>query len=516
MKTTIKISTLIVNLLFFFISNYTNAQCHIDDWTALKALYESTDGDNWLVRTGWNTQIDNQTSPPANCNLSNLYGVTLSGQRVSCLDLDGVDNCDRSEGSGNFLNGNLPPEIDNLSFLTKLHLSNNFLQNSIPPEIGNLSFLTELGLRHNFLSGSIPNELGNLTFLVELDLVSNQLTGSIPTEFGNLIFMKNLSLDSNSLYGSIPTQLGNLTQLNGLTLSGNQLSGGLPIELSNLINLEGLYLSGNLFSGNLPDWLCNLINLEDVKLGHNQFIGELPSCLCNLTNMKRLEIDHNGLWGSYPPCYTQFCTQFTSIYFDCNFDISDGNNFDITWEDFCANTDGKCGIIDNPCGCMDSTACNYNTNVTCDDGSCIFGDVSCPDPCNCISTPVWPGDLNYDGICNNQDFSLSHLYIGETGTIRNAGGFSWEAQPCEDWGIPQANGQDIKHHDCDGNDNINTNDANAININYGKTHPLPPSISPIPQFSDADYQVELQPVGQIQSNSTSLIDLLPFKRMRIL
>jgi len=44
-------------------------------------------------------------------------------------------------------------------------------------------------------------------------------------------------------------------------------------------------------------------------------------------------------------------------------------------------------IVVDPCdtpinGCTDATACNYNENANCDDGSCNFGNSSCPDPCN--------------------------------------------------------------------------------------------------------------------------------------
>jgi len=53
------------------------SNCHIDDWTALKAIYESTNGDNWTNREGWDVIIANQSSPPADCNLGDLYGVTL-------------------------------------------------------------------------------------------------------------------------------------------------------------------------------------------------------------------------------------------------------------------------------------------------------------------------------------------------------------------------------------------------------------------------------------------------------
>jgi len=78
------------------------AQCHFNDWTALQAIYESTNGDNWINRTGWDALIVNKKNPPANCNLVDLYGVQSVNQqeRVDFLTL-----------SNNNLIGFIPNEI---------------------------------------------------------------------------------------------------------------------------------------------------------------------------------------------------------------------------------------------------------------------------------------------------------------------------------------------------------------------------------------------------------------------
>jgi len=57
MKTTLKAITVV--LCTFLLNTKTNAQCHIDDWTALKALYESTDGDNWTNNSDWQQILSN-------------------------------------------------------------------------------------------------------------------------------------------------------------------------------------------------------------------------------------------------------------------------------------------------------------------------------------------------------------------------------------------------------------------------------------------------------------------------
>jgi Leucine-rich repeat (LRR) protein len=41
-------------------------------------------------------------------------------------------------------------------------------------------------LEGNYLTGDIPEELGNLSQLMALDLANNGLTGTIPTSLGSL------------------------------------------------------------------------------------------------------------------------------------------------------------------------------------------------------------------------------------------------------------------------------------------------------------------------------------------
>jgi Leucine-rich repeat (LRR) protein len=156
---------------------------------ALIALYNSTNGANWLKNTGWNV-----TKTPCS-----WYGVECSG-----------------------------------GHLTALRLPYNKLRGSIPSELGNLSQLTYLRLDSNQFTGSIPSELGNLSQLTVLRLDSNRLTGSIPTELGNLSQLPALRLESNQLTGSIQTELGNLSQLTVLRLNSNQLTGSIPSELDKL------------------------------------------------------------------------------------------------------------------------------------------------------------------------------------------------------------------------------------------------------------------------------------------
>ncbi len=250
------------------------------DEVALIALYEATDGDNWVSNQNW----------LSNRPIGTWYGViTDENERVIELDL-----------SENELNGTIPSELGHLTYLEFLYLSENQLSGTIPPALGILSNLIELGLWSNELTGSIPPELGRLANLEMLHLGANELSGPIPPELGNLTNLAELGLYSNKLTGVIPAELADLTNLDWLSLTENQLSGPIPPTLEKLTNLSVLYLGQNKLSGTIPPELGNLTNLKKLFLHANQFSGEIPSELGNLTKLTGLSLWGNGLSGTMP------------------------------------------------------------------------------------------------------------------------------------------------------------------------------------------------------------------------
>ena len=98
-----------------------NTQTSASDRDALVALYNATDGPNWLNNTNW----------LSNAALEEWHGVTTdSNGRVVELNL-GV----------NGLSGTIPSELGNLANLERLYLSINQLSGEIPSELGNLANL---------------------------------------------------------------------------------------------------------------------------------------------------------------------------------------------------------------------------------------------------------------------------------------------------------------------------------------------------------------------------------------
>ncbi|KAF8691491.1 hypothetical protein HU200_040637 [Digitaria exilis] len=255
-------------------------------------------------------------------------GVTCSKRhpsRVVALNLGSLD-----------LNGQIPPCISNLTFLTRIHMPNNQLSGQIPAELGQLRKLQYLNLRSNNIGGIIPNTLASCFNLQIIDMSSltylglrvNSLGGEIPNDIGyTLPRISTLIMQGNQLRGGIPTSLANSTNLQVIDLRQNAFSGLIPsfgtlpdlIELNlgknrleagdwsflssltNCSQLQKLYLDGNILDGALPSSIEGLSkSLEVLLLNANKISGSIPSGIKNLRNLKLFHMEQNLLSGNLP------------------------------------------------------------------------------------------------------------------------------------------------------------------------------------------------------------------------
>ena len=139
-----------------------------EDYAALEALYDATNGDDWNDNTNWKS----------NKPLGEWYGITTYPEGTAY------------EGRVQILS-----------------LEENNLVGTIPSELGDLSRATLIDLSRNKLTGGIPKELSKIAPLDRLQLDSNQLTGNIPPEFGNLKKIHFWYLQNNQLSGTLPAEL---------------------------------------------------------------------------------------------------------------------------------------------------------------------------------------------------------------------------------------------------------------------------------------------------------------------
>jgi len=269
----------------------------------------------------------NGNIPPEVGNLTNLLNIVLGNNQLSGNippQIGNLTNLVWLELSSNQLSGNIPSEIGDLEKLTGLRLSGNQLTGNIPTEIGNLTNLTELYLDNNQLSGNFPTVICNLTNLWSIDLSGNNLNGSIPTEIGNLTDLQGLNLGHNQFIGNIPIEIGKLKDLISLDLSDNKLIGNIPFEILKFGKLIYLSLNSNQFTGNIPQEMGNLTNLIKLNLSKNKLSGNIPFEFGNLTKLEQLDLSYNQLNGNF--------SNLTEITFLSSYNITNNyytfNNFE--------------------------------------------------------------------------------------------------------------------------------------------------------------------------------------------
>ena len=203
---------------------------------ALVALYEATDGTNWLNNENWLTDVA----------LGEWYGV----------------------------------DTDRSGRVERLRLLRNGLSGAIPPELGNLANLVGLTLGENYLSGAIPPELGNLAIWCRCPSLGTSCRARFRSSWGTSPIWCGCTSLGTSCRGAIPAELGNLANLVSLGLSGNELSGAIPPELGNLANLVSLSLWENDLSGAIPATLLGLPLSNLLWATRHRLTGEWTSDLC--------------------------------------------------------------------------------------------------------------------------------------------------------------------------------------------------------------------------------------------
>jgi len=298
--------------------------------------------------------------PNTLCQIESLENLDLSVNELNDfipVEIGNLINLKELKLLHSGVRGEIPPEIGNLISLELLNIRGSNLSGTIPTEIGNLQELEKLNLSQNFLSSQIPKEVF-LPHLTDLDLSYNLFSETIPVEFGNSP-LHHLYLNNNYLEGNIPTSIGELTKITNIDLSSNRLEGPIPPEIGELgsdgCSMEDINLSNNYLSGTIPIEFGNICfdgnDYAYLRLSFNELTGSIPIELFTPFLVPHLDIfiNNNNLSGCYD--INLKGVPYNPCWFYRNEWISEGNNFDADWEDYCETGAGSCEQL--PCAVLD-------------------------------------------------------------------------------------------------------------------------------------------------------------------
>lgn len=264
---------LILILLFIIVKSSSDLLSH--DLIGLEMIYNTTDGNHWIINKGWMT----------NASYCTWYGV-----KCNC-----EGNVTEIRLRANNLNGYLPNfSEDTLDLVSLIDMSGNKIHGNIKA-LAKLDSLISVDLQNSHVTDEIGDTFfsskNNFTYI---NLAMNNLYGTIPAIIPTL---HNLYLTDNDLWGSFPEINTDLEyQLVGLYLSNNKLDGTIPDTFSNMRSLEEFYISTNNFYGNLPGSL-SMTNLLHLDVSYNNFSSEIPKSYTNLTNLSVFLASNNSLIG---------------------------------------------------------------------------------------------------------------------------------------------------------------------------------------------------------------------------
>ncbi|KAI3810639.1 hypothetical protein L1987_20260 [Smallanthus sonchifolius] len=225
--------------------------------------------------------------PPSIGNIQNLYWLDLADNQLTgsipvsngtTPGLDMLINAKHFHFGGNMLSGPVPEQIFH-SNMTLIHLlfENNRLTGSIPDTLGLVRSLEVVRLDRNFLTGDVPSNINDLTRVMEMYLSNNRLTGPVPNLTG-LDALNYLDLSNNAFGQSdVPSWFSTLQSLTTLKMNVTNLVGQLPAALFSISQLQSVDLSNNRINGTLNLGSRHSTQLQQVNLQNNEITEFTPS-----------------------------------------------------------------------------------------------------------------------------------------------------------------------------------------------------------------------------------------------
>ncbi|KAH8500540.1 hypothetical protein H0E87_015692 [Populus deltoides] len=212
------------------------------------------------------------------------------------------------------LQGKLPPELRNLTQLTRFEVMSNNLTGSLP-SLSGLSSLQVLLLHSNNFSSIPPDFFTGMTSLTSVSLDTNPFESwEIPESLKDATSLKEFSANEANVAGKIPESFNNdvFPGLESLHLAFNYLEGELPLNFSGS-TIRSLWLNGQKSNSRLNGTLSILQNMTSLTeiacvgkdilelfLSDNMLTGTIPDELTNLSDLTILDVSNNRLYGNIP------------------------------------------------------------------------------------------------------------------------------------------------------------------------------------------------------------------------
>jgi len=355
--------------------------------------------------------------------LGNLKTFNLASNSISGSIPNDISNKMQTlKLNNNQFTGGIPYELVNLPIET-FTVNNNQLSLCYPTELifwchndnftdfnisnGNNFSASWSDFCNNFNGQCAPNfdpffETCRINDSISLRALYNSLQGfnwdtNLPINYWSGITLnengcveKIIFPDDNSIFGIIPPEIGNFNNLEVLKISNNMnIIGEIPPEIGNLFSLKELTISNTGISGYIPADVGYILELGKLILNDNNLTGSIPATFEYLHFVYLLQLNQNQLSGCYPPNLSSLC------HFN-NSAISDGNNFDAEWEDFCTSNLGAC-LPEPTCRVTDSLAL-----------LAVYNSIDGYEPNMATSIENWPGVMEI-----NETGCVSKLVINE-------------------------------------------------------------------------------------------------------
>lgn len=212
---------------------------------------------------------------------------------------------------------------------TYFDISRNALTGSIPAMFGNnMTAVNFLYIDVNYLTGNLPESLSEISRLSVFFADTNQLTGPIPDFISKMTYLSILDLSINKFHGTIPEFLYDfsryfvqwfiyiwflvaycyccyLCRLKGIAMHDNILTGTVSPSIGKLSNtLELILLNGNHMHGSIPSSIGGLTKLTSFQIQHCSFTGTIPTSFGTsaqpLPLLKEFMVGYNHLSGTIP------------------------------------------------------------------------------------------------------------------------------------------------------------------------------------------------------------------------